>query len=460
MVRAETQGAGAEGAVAVAGAVAGAGVGTVGERTKDKRLGGSQRNGSGGVVDVEGLVAAVKDESGKKGEREIRGRATKDVAKKTIVQRSKEQKPETNEEERHSIIPHPPLNKPNPSPSHSSESTSRVCSKSKPIMRSTCPYLTKRYLTLQEIVLFIGEVKLEILCEDGWHYHVNFLKSGPSMVLHFPHWNQRHDIITNEDSIMEYYLSYRGMYSINDGSSTDMNQTTPKVSKPFSCKRANDEEVRSAVKKVKTSRKTTETRESDDTYLTNTPPCLQQDLAPISPNRIPIGWIGEAVRRVCLGSSTSLNSAAGKYTELLTDMTRLELLITSHQKRINEIDIQVMLQKSRIPLEQIVEIPSLSSRADWLNNSFQLNPQLWLQEKEKQPHFERVSNGRDQTALLEEKIQRLEKIDAARREIIVLSRDKDVTLNFLVGNAMEILRSKIREEIETFLFEREEHRPK
>jgi hypothetical protein len=385
-------------------------------------------------------------------------RATKKLANEIICQRAKKGQPKVNEKKSgkstpNSIIPSlvPETHRKTLSPRFTSQSEPIICSKIKPITKSTCLFpITKRYLTLNEIVLFIGEVKLEILCEDGWHYHVDFLRSGSSMVLHFPHWNQRYDIIANENSIMEYCLSYRGMYSINDGSSAGVKQTAPKVSKPTR-KRGKDQKVTTPNKKVRTSRKIKETN-----YLLES---RQEDLDPISPSQLPIGWVGEAVRMVCLGSSMSLNPAAGKFTELSKDMSRLELAFAAQQRRINEIDGEVTLLKSRR-----AKILSLSSRAEKMKtSSLQHTPQLWWRhtQQDKREIVAAVSKeslDRDQTLLLEEKIQRLEKIDALRKEQIVFSRDKDATLNFLAGNALDIMRSKIREEIATFLFEREDHR--
>jgi hypothetical protein len=417
------------------------------KRAKDGQL--LRGCGSGDVP--EGLVDS--DSNIRKGS----GRADKEIAKEIILQRAKaEQQQEAQEKgigKRKSIVQSLPQR------THSGR---MISSKIKPITRSTYPYpITKKYLTMKEIVEFNDEVKLEILCTDGLHYHVNFRRDGASMILHFPQWNQRYDIVANENSIMEYCLSPRGMYSINDrgdpvpGKGTDQKGSKVSTSKTPR-KRKQDEEAVS-VKRTKTIKKDTranETASSLNSIVLGGPSFRSGDQDPISPSHLPIGLVGEVVHMVCLASHSSLNPSAEKYTEFMREVSGLELVITSQRRRINEIDSEVALLKSRIS-HQSENASSLSSWTDWTSSSLKSTPEL---ENRESLASSKEAWNRNQTRLLEEKITRLEKIDILRKEQIALSHYKDATLNFLTENALDILRSKIRENLETFLIERENHR--
>jgi hypothetical protein len=367
-----------------------------------------------------------------------------------------------------------------------------------PATRSTYPHPIRRsYLRDEDLKALTGEQKLEILCDDGRHYHINFTRRKTSIVLHFPHRNKRFDLITNDQSITEYFLAFRGVYSIDDDGrdavvdissrSPDPRKTTstlaespkmaiietPKKETNFPRERSRKRktEPESELKKKIPPKRIIISDESDSDHKDSieeqrTPQEIGENDA-ISPQHLPIGWVGQAIRLVCLDPS-SLNPAAQKYTTLTRNLSRAELNITTHQRRIHAIDTEIdLLKSSETNHVQIASISSLSSSRN-ATSSPSRTGKLLLQFHE----FDEMNpmrSGRQTTAshhsssnmnltrLLEEKITRLEKVELIRNEQRVLLHHKEATLRYLAGNAMDLMRPHVDEEIEKFLLDREEN---
>lgn len=317
----------------------------------------------------------------------------------------------------------------------------------KPVTRSTYPYpITRRYLSYQEISSFEGPMKLEILCEDKKHYHINFSRENASIILHFPHWNRRFDIITDDESIMEYFLTYRGRYSISDGrvpSTSSREETSANM--PGSMKRPREEsEIVVSTKRLATRISTRRSpRESNvvnlDSYPDEKLESPSDDInhynssGAIPEETLPLEWVGESIKMVCLDPSSNLNPAAKRYSDLTKLLCRGEIKINAYKRRNNEIDSEIDLVKSSPPSNPHLPPSALK-------------------------HSETISHTREQKIrrLLEEKISKFEKVEIISKHQVNLSQQRDTILRYLSNNAMEIMRSHINEGIENFIHERQD----
>jgi hypothetical protein len=366
-----------------------------------------------------------------------------------------------------------------------------------PATRSTYPHLIRRsYLRQEDIQSLAGEQKLEILCEDGRHYHINFTRRRSSIVLHFPHWNKRFDIVTDDHSIMEYFLAIRGVYSMDDDGKhiidtgrSNQSSPIPPYSPPAVEELYKSQSLETPIKRANPARsrkrKTELTPdraprgdppppkqildESDSTNKDSIVRLLQEPRTPrqrlesdtISPQCLPIGWVGESIRLVCLDCS-SLNPAAQKYTGLIRNLSRGELDITMHQRRIGQIETEIDLLKSTDTSHvQIASISSLSSSTPSPSRTGRLLLQYHEFEETNSTRSSRQTSSSASaitlTRLLEEKITRLEKVESIRKEQRVLLHHKEATLRYLTGSVMDLMKHHVDEEIEKFLLDREEN---
>ena len=171
---------------------------------------------------------------------------------------------------------------------------------------------------------------------------------------------------------------------------------------------------------------------------------------PILAESLPLSWFGESIQKACLTSSKSLNSAAQKLLELLSEIGKIEEVIATTKQTINELDHQLFFTKfSTSKLLDMNLSPTKSCQLNLINVSTIRNNNHNHNKNKKNAYKQSIET------ILEEKVAKYQKIEELNFKLRIILQKKESVLRFLSDSVFELTQSKVIEELESFVYERE-----